>query len=385
MLTQAQLCQRLSELGISRTERVLTDWREKGLLPPLRQASLGRGGSIWSWDDDEEVLEHAIAVDCLLTKYARTNEALFALWQSGYAVDAASAKEAWIERLEVQHESAAKAAAKFIGGYLSLGRSLWRLFGKRPWLRDFTVPLIEASFDDTARDDDDYRARMAEVIDISEALSAREVRDFLLTLLCEGWDKSRSGSKREEPRTAPLRRAVANCLDLVCDAAESLFDEGEQERKDTDTFVNKVWANSQLQTLLVNRASIEHVRSMTLREVEAARRSLCDVRKIVGRCVELTNDSLHERLGVQAQLIFMAAAGLVIGNQLITYSRLQPEWPLVQTISKLRAFVFMVEFKDLSRHDNNKYQASGRVLDAWTATRLELSHLWSAVTKPTPK
>jgi hypothetical protein len=120
MLTPAQLRDHLFELGIARDLRALTDWRQKGLLPPLQNISSGRGRGIRRyWSDD--VVDQAIAVDCLITNLGRADEALLGLWLSGYPVDSAAAQRAWIEELQrVQHRRE-MAASRYTGRFSGLG------------------------------------------------------------------------------------------------------------------------------------------------------------------------------------------------------------------------------------------------------------------------
>jgi hypothetical protein len=55
-----------------------------------------------------------------------------------------------------------------------------------------------SSFGDDARDDDDYRNSMADLIATAEGkLSGREVRELLTTLIHQGWEKAGSMPKGE--------------------------------------------------------------------------------------------------------------------------------------------------------------------------------------------
>ena len=98
-MTQTELIERLRLLGIDVSPRALTDWSQKGLLPPLQQHGLGQGkGSRQVWDQD--VVDQVIATHSLLARYARADEALLGLWLSGYDVSTLSARSAWIGHLE---------------------------------------------------------------------------------------------------------------------------------------------------------------------------------------------------------------------------------------------------------------------------------------------
>jgi hypothetical protein len=179
MWTQTQLHDRLLELGIDRDLRILIDWRRKGLLPPLLRTSYGRGRGVKRyWSDD--VLDQAIAVDWLIKRSGKADEALLGLWLSGYQVDAAKAKRAWIQQLKrVQHRRQ-KASSRY-GGFPGLGRSWWRRLRRsnktfdRPWWRELSVDYQEllADFlgdtqewlrDDINRDDEAYRNEIAELV-----------------------------------------------------------------------------------------------------------------------------------------------------------------------------------------------------------------------------
>lgn len=140
MHTQTQLRDRLLELGIDRDVRTLTNWRQKGLLPPLQRTGAGRGcGARWFWDEDQ--LDQAIAIDYLLRRSGLVEETVFALWLSGYPVDTAAARRAWIQHLKrVQHQRW-KAASRYSAGLHGLGHSWWKrlksnkVFGL-PWWRE---------------------------------------------------------------------------------------------------------------------------------------------------------------------------------------------------------------------------------------------------------
>ena len=78
--------------------------------------------------------------------------------------------------------------------YLSVGKSLWRAFGKPPWLRDFVGTLVEASFDDDARDDDHQMLFMHDdvssdldlaMLSRREGINAKDTPDGILNRLAE--------------------------------------------------------------------------------------------------------------------------------------------------------------------------------------------------------
>ena len=80
--------------------RTLTDWRHKGLLPPLRQIGLGRGkGKRQVWTDPD-IVDQAIMVAQLLARRSRTRPALLRLWRVGFRVPSELAREIWLEQLD---------------------------------------------------------------------------------------------------------------------------------------------------------------------------------------------------------------------------------------------------------------------------------------------
>jgi len=125
MYTQTQLCARLQGIGVDRSERTLTDWRNKGLLPPLTSISAGRGRGVKRYWSDE-VLDQAIAADWLITKLGRADDVLLALWLSGYPVKSGAAQRAWIQNLKRLQHQRTRAASRYSGGFPSLGRNWWK-------------------------------------------------------------------------------------------------------------------------------------------------------------------------------------------------------------------------------------------------------------------
>lgn len=74
--TPSELIAALDRHGVQVTERRLTDWREKGILPPLKKIGLGRGrGTRQFWENDD-VLHQAIAAVFFLSRKSCINDAL---------------------------------------------------------------------------------------------------------------------------------------------------------------------------------------------------------------------------------------------------------------------------------------------------------------------
>ena len=100
MITPDDLKDELGSLGMGVSLRTLTDWWQKGLLPPLKKEGLGRGKGTKNYWPNEEVITQAYVIQHLLDTYANTDAALMKLWTGGYAVSNERAKKIWIKDLE---------------------------------------------------------------------------------------------------------------------------------------------------------------------------------------------------------------------------------------------------------------------------------------------
>ncbi len=100
MIRPDDLRDELGSLGVKVSLRTLTDWRQKGLLPPLNKEGLGRGKGAKNYWPDQEVITQAFIIQRLLDTYANADAALMKLWTGGYAVSNERAKKIWINDLE---------------------------------------------------------------------------------------------------------------------------------------------------------------------------------------------------------------------------------------------------------------------------------------------
>jgi hypothetical protein len=385
--TPAQLRDRLKELGIKRSLRTLTNWRSEGLLPPLSRVGRGRARGVRrAWEDD--VLDQAISVHCLLTDRARTEDALLRLWFSGYPVDADRAKETWGGYLKRQRNAMEKAASGSPDGYLGIGKTLWRVLGKPEPLRDIVMGVIESLFDDAKRDDEDFRASSAWVVngapqDGRETLSGDDAYKIVLNILSPD-GRANSGSRSIASGTAEtstaVRESIQRCLELVRGAIDYISDDEDAPHDRAYKVVDRSWEKFGTGLFLANRDAIDFVQSITAHELNETRASLASIRSIVARCVELTTGPVERTLSVRIQVAVLGSLGHYLAPQLVAFGRLQPTWPIAQTILALRDFVMRVQSTDIARKDNN-YRGSARVINAWTTTQQELSRLWAAVEK----
>ena len=110
--TPTELVAALDRHGVEVTERRLTDWRAKGLLPPLKKIGLGRGkGTRQFWENDE-VLQQAIAAEYFLYRKSRTRYALSRLWLAGFDVPVELGKATWLEYIEQRRKSINRIVSK---------------------------------------------------------------------------------------------------------------------------------------------------------------------------------------------------------------------------------------------------------------------------------
>ncbi len=144
MVSQAQLVAELQERGYHVTERQLRDWRAKGLLPPLKRRSHGRGlGVLRYWEDNEIILSQAIAVCDLLDRNGRTKWVPLGLWFAGFEVNLVAVRTLWLESLAcARNEWIGTAFSKeecedALGG---LCRRLAKGLSDQPWARNAHLP-----------------------------------------------------------------------------------------------------------------------------------------------------------------------------------------------------------------------------------------------------
>ena len=334
MYTPAQLRDRLLTLGIDRELRTLTDWRQKGLLPPLARASAGRGKGVrMFWRDDP--LDQAIAVDWLLADSGQANEAVFGLWLSGYPVDHAAAKSAWVEYLKRVQRRRDAAAARYAGGYVGLALSWWRKLtdggSKIPPTKELPQPSIDLMRDlfadtqewvrdDAERDDSAYRYQLAELI-------------------------------------------------IALMKADRKVVYGELDRR---------WAEIDPVAIFAATGYKGFVESLSVAEMRGAQTSLT-----------LVTHALQHLLGVAAPLdpvnrvvlplkLMRDVFGPLVARCVIKATQIAPEIPLRQSISTLHDFVLSVQSTDINQKVDGSVVFSERVRGVWQTTAKQLSQIWTA-------
>src|SRR4051812_3553721 len=100
-ISPSELASMLGRRGLNVTERALTDWRSKGLLPSLKSRSLGRaGGRKYFWRSPA-VVAQATAVQEFFSRKYPDGEIALALWFLGFHLNPVKVRNAWLSRLAI--------------------------------------------------------------------------------------------------------------------------------------------------------------------------------------------------------------------------------------------------------------------------------------------
>ena len=110
--SERQLCIALAATGRTVLLDELTAWRKDGLLPPMASTGLGAGkGKSYYWRE-EEIVARARAVYDAMQRHGRPDEALIALFLSGFAVSLVQLRRAWLHRARMRRPPAVRVVRK---------------------------------------------------------------------------------------------------------------------------------------------------------------------------------------------------------------------------------------------------------------------------------
>lgn len=141
MMTPKQLRQALGDIGRVVSARQLTDWRAKGLLPPLKQVGQGRGpGALYLWEEPDIVDRAATVYDALALR-SRVQPTLLAIWFAGYPVPISLIRKAWLGQIRGWERYLRRMAAK-LGGLENVYSKLAKTMANQQ------SPKINASLQD---------------------------------------------------------------------------------------------------------------------------------------------------------------------------------------------------------------------------------------------
>jgi hypothetical protein len=332
--TQAQLRDRLLALGIKRDLRTLTDWRQKGLLPPLQHVSAGRGRGVkryWG----EEVLEHAIATHLLLAHHDRAENTRLALWLSGYPVEAAAAQQAWAEHVKRVHQRRQQSAERRSGGYAGIGQiSAQGLLKKAlaiPWWRERPESDLEL------------------------------LREFIGHT--EEW--LHNDEERDE---AAYRNLIS---DMIVQ-----FTKG--DRKYVYARVKKAWRLVKPASAFATTPYVDLVESLSVDEMRRAHDSLALVADAIRHWAELIAPVDQITRVMLPVWLMHKGVGTLIARLVIVTGRNVPKLPIEKTILSLHDFVMRVQSADITKKNDYIVEFSDRVRSEWQATKEQLSQLWIA-------
>lgn len=105
-LTPKQLIDELAKTGRHVSKRLLTDWRQRRLLPELTHKGRGPGkGASYFWEQ-ANILDQAVFIADLPSW--NTPQIIFALWCSEFDVPPEAIREAWLDAIERLSRSWAK-------------------------------------------------------------------------------------------------------------------------------------------------------------------------------------------------------------------------------------------------------------------------------------
>lgn len=382
MNTQAELLSRLRQFGIVRNRRVLTDWKNKGLLPRLQVHSHGRDrGVTWYWDED--VLDQAIAVHCQLKRYSRSDAAVLVLWVSGYSIDPEKIRAAWLRLLNAELKRMKRAAKHLDDNYSMMARRVLREFlgGRKriPSPHSLVTELIVGADDNGNGTDLRYRKRVADVVcdwfGLKNNESERDEKTFrsaieVFTGGAIGWAAGDSETDDED-----FRGIMAETLAGVEQHKYEYVLPGDELMKTMEGF----WEKTGFPEIFRTETSIPFVRSMSISEMCAANSMLKLIRFSVRHGIRLLFPSINQVECTTKELQIMDGVGPFVASVVISVGRNYPDWPLTESIVALHDFAKSVKLDDLNKKKNKGALLSRRAHRKWQTATQQLSQLWDPV------
>lgn len=250
-ITQKELLRRLHRLGYNDvTERRITDWKNKGLLPPFDRRGIGLGkgkGKTESiWTNGREIVERAVWVHRLLAIYRHSDTLHFPLWMLGYPVPAELVRAALLEPLDGISEAFQTEAVEkleiveplerkngMIEDYIEDLAENWVRKEKFAELLGIPQEVIEATMNIFFNPDYNLSDLGFEDGDNQLAVWKNHVNNEILPVLTNGFDESQDAPKPIRPEGIELvfaqpeffqeRLSVAALRAAVIEASEEDF------------------------------------------------------------------------------------------------------------------------------------------------------------------
>ncbi len=269
-----------------------------------------------------------------MTESDRADEALFALWLSGYDVDPIAARDAWIQCLNRVQLQRAKAASRFSGGYFGLATRWWKLLQRknaiaaswRPegikvdqqFIREFLGATQEWLRNESERDDNDFRSHVLEFI----------VRKF------------------------------------------------NTDEKSTRKNIRRMWILIDPRSALAIGPSIKLIQSFSVAELRRAQNSLTLVARALqhGMLISTPLDDVSRVfLPIKLMRDFI---GTSLAKLLIMTNRSDCKLPIEESIVVLHRFVMRVQSTDIIDKTDVIPACSASVRSEWELTKKYLANIW---------
>ncbi|RLW55437.1 MAG: hypothetical protein B6D76_03810 [gamma proteobacterium symbiont of Stewartia floridana] len=330
MITPEEFSSELKRFGISRESRVLTDWRQKGLLPPLVKRGLGRGlGSVYVWN--QEVLEQGIAADWLINRTGRLDSTLLGLWMSGFDVNPEKACEAWLTTLELQTKRRNKSAERFKDGVFGLVTS---------WIRNARKKQKIEKDMDTALDD---------------------IRDIM------EWSYEEGDQSDED-----IKNLIVEAIHKL--ANDDIITPGQEIIE----IINYLWDKLEIGKIFNTDDSRELIQFVKNNELYGINQKLEKIRKAIQHFLILQNPEIS----IETQIISSVGLlngfiGPIFSKLAISLLRNNIEIPLYFTVDALHEFTMSVQLEDITERDDYYLRFSERVSEEWVERKQIIAKTWS--------
>jgi len=103
-MTPKRVTRICTRLGYEITERKMTDWIRKGLMPPLNHKGRGHSkGKLYYWDSPY-IVAQLLAAEGLMSWYSRSKYVLLMLWFNGFNINASLVRETWLSVLKGRNQ-----------------------------------------------------------------------------------------------------------------------------------------------------------------------------------------------------------------------------------------------------------------------------------------
>ena len=328
MITPEDLRTELDRLGVAVSLRTLTDWRAKGLLPPLEKKGLGQGRGTTHYWSDPEVIPQAALIHRFLGEYAVADAVLLELWTAGYSVSHERAKESWITHLKKRETRISEQAKKEKQGYLGLltnwvKRPLkskkYKAIPKDPILIDFFIEQIQLIHDPNFQ--------------IEIDLLSGTIVDYL-----------------------KMKQSDEN------------YEQVEKILSEIEPILAKI---------LPIKSVIPFVETISIEEMQEAQKLLGIVHSIIVQFFKLSFDEMSELEARHFSCQLTREIGRFVAICFIQLQRQGIEFPIQESLNSIQDYGNHLSNKDVSFENNYQFIFSDNFKSEWQKTYSELEIIWS--------